>query len=218
MRAGCEVKILSELEEKVAEAVALLGEKSSAKRRSGAKRLRKLKDSSAGAALLAALREEVRNPRTWETQYHMIMALGECGYAPALPFVQELAARPFEATMVYVALGDALVRLGRASEDDIEPARRAIETENHMLIEGALRAVAMLRLKPDEAAVSRIIDYAARLGANDSHRFWVSVAAAGWDSPEVSSFLLACAGSPREDIRQAAVAARQQKYLKVNPL
>src|SRR5262245_42924676 len=96
-------------------AIELLRHKHSAKRRSGAKRLRKLRRPESGPPLLAALRDEVRDPRTWETQYHMIMALAEAGYAPALPYVEELSRQPFEATMVYTALGDALVRLGRSS-------------------------------------------------------------------------------------------------------
>jgi hypothetical protein len=110
------------------------------------------------------------------------------------------------------------VRLGRESENDAEPVLRVIETANHSLIEGALRAVAMLRMKPCEAAINRIVAYAARLSPNDSHRFWVAAAAPAWDAPEVASFLKACAESPRQDIRDAAVAAREQKYLKLNPL
>jgi hypothetical protein len=47
----------------------------SPKRRSAAKKLRKLGDPVAGPALLEALKHELPDPRTWETQYQMIMAL-----------------------------------------------------------------------------------------------------------------------------------------------
>src|SRR3954463_14583297 len=118
----------------VQEAIALLHHKQSAKRRSGAKRLRKLRQPEAGPALLAALRDEVRDPRTWETQYQMIMALAESGYGPALPYLEELSGQPFEATMVYPALGDALVRLGSASAGDAEPVLRVMAGGNERLI------------------------------------------------------------------------------------
>jgi HEAT repeat protein len=65
----------------------------SAKRRSAAKKLRKLKAAEAGPALLAALERELQDARTWETQYQMVMALGECGHRAALPFLEARAIR-----------------------------------------------------------------------------------------------------------------------------
>ncbi|MFD4766286.1 hypothetical protein [Streptomyces niveus] len=50
------------------DAIRQLQDRSSAKRRSAAKRLRKLGDPYAGPALLEALKNEVRDSRTWETQ------------------------------------------------------------------------------------------------------------------------------------------------------
>lgn len=77
---------------------------------------------------------------------------------------------------------------------------RLLESDNTMLVESALRAVAMLRMRPGADAVGRIVRYAARLGPNDGRRFWVA-AAAGWDAPEVADCLRACAAGPREDVR-----------------
>jgi HEAT repeat protein len=196
----------------------LLNDKHSPKRRTGAKHLRKLKDSSAGPALLAALQKEVQDPRTWETQYQMIMALGECGYTPALPYLHELARHAFEATMVYVAIGDATVRLEREHENDATPVLRLMETGNEMLIDGAFRAVAMLRMKPEEEAIHKIVRYGALRQPDDGLRFWIAAAAAGWSSAEVTRFLAECARGSREDVRQAAIAAQQGKYRKWNPL
>ena len=88
-----------------------LQHKSSAKRRAAAKKLRKLKAKEAGPALLAALKNELKDKRTWETQYQMIMALGESGYTESLEFLIQLAGQEFEATMVYVAIGDSIIRL-----------------------------------------------------------------------------------------------------------
>jgi HEAT repeat protein len=204
------------------EAIMLLGDKHSPRRRSAAKRLRKLGDIAAGPSLLAALQREVQDPRTWETQYQMIMALGECGYEAAKPYLEELVQRHFEATMVYMALGDAIVRLGRQFPDDPDPVLylMGMNKNNHMLIQGAFRATAMLRMKPDQEAVNTVIRYVNEHEPDEppaavgSLRFWVAAAAAGWDGPEVESFLEASVSSLRSDLRQAAVASRQKKYLK----
>lgn len=187
-------------------------------RRAAAKRLRRLKDPAAGPALLDALRQELQDPRTWETQYQMIMALGESAYAPALPYLWELAGRHFEATMLYVALGDAIVRLGRGAEHDPAPVLALVRTSNAMLIDGAFRAVAMLRLTFDPQTTEAIINYAAGLAPDEGDRFWVAAAAAGWRGDSVDRFLADCAASPREDIRTAAVSAQQGKYRRWRPL
>jgi HEAT repeat protein len=97
-------------------ALDLLRDKRSPKRRAGAKKLRELADPAAGPALLDVLRIEIKDPRTWETQYQMIIALGSSAYEEALPLLRELARARFEATSIYVALGDAIVRLARKPE------------------------------------------------------------------------------------------------------
>jgi len=65
--------------------------------------LRKLQAASAGSLLLTALQREMQDPRTWETQYQMIMALGACGCPPALPYLQTLTRQIFTATPLPVA-------------------------------------------------------------------------------------------------------------------
>jgi HEAT repeat protein len=214
----------SDADHKLRSALEFLRSSLSRKRRIGAKQLRKLKEASAGPALLDALRKEIKDPRTWETQYQLIMALGECCYTEALPFIEALAQQHFDATMVYVALGDAIVRLGRAFQDDAGPVLRLIQTGNNMLIDGALRAAAMLKMKPDQDSVNAIIAYINQQWPSDpppsvgAPRFWVAVAAAGWNGPAVEAFLRSCLESPRTDVRSAAFAAQQKKYLHVSPL
>jgi len=202
----------------ISEVIALLADRRSAKRRSAAKRLRKLKDSTAGPALLDALWHEVQDPRTWETQYQIIMALGESGYRPALPYLSALTRQPFEATMVYVALGDAIVRLGRTEENDASPVLSALASANDMLIDGAFRAVAMLRLCPNDQAIARIIGYVARRPPEDGLRFWVAVAAASWNHPDAQAFLHHCIASSREDVKRAAQASLEKTYRTWHPL
>ncbi|WP_329074310.1 HEAT repeat domain-containing protein [Streptomyces niveus] len=94
-----------------ADAIRQLQDRSSAKRRSAAKQLRKLGDQNAGPALLEALKNEVRDSRTWETQYQMTMALGTCGSPSDLPYLRDLVLQRETPHAVHTAGGDAIVRL-----------------------------------------------------------------------------------------------------------
>lgn len=196
-----------------ARAIALLADRYSPKRRSGAKQLRRLGDPTAGPALLEALQREVQDPRTWETQYQLIMALAECRFGAALPLLKSLSLREFRAAMVYIALGDAIVRLDREQDNDPTPVLRMMESSNEMLIEGAFRAVAILHLQLNEEAVATIVRSVASRPLVDGLRFWVAAAAPGWNGQEVEAFLRSSSASPQEDIKKAAIAALNKVYL-----
>ena len=200
----------------VDECIQMLGDKKSSRRRSAAKKLRKLGSPEAGPALLAALPRELQDPRTWETQYQMVMALAESGHREALPVLRQIRASPVE-PMVLTGVGDALVRLGRTSDQDPEQFLELLETGPLPLVEGGIRAVAMLHLKLTQAAVTKLIAFASR-PENARIRFWVAAAAPGWEGPEVEAFLRECMTDAREDTRRAAEAALKKKYLKWSPL
>ena len=190
----------------------------SPKRRAAAKRLRKRGDVAAGPALLNALRDEVKDPRTWETQYQMVMAIGECGYTDALPFLRDFAAETLEATMIYVGLGDALVRLQARSPQDAAPITDLMSTGNGMLIDGAFRAMAMLKMVPSEDHIEQILAFVSALPLEDGNRFWVLAAAPGWGGESVDAFVAECLQSNRQDLREAAELAGKKKYRKWHPL
>jgi hypothetical protein len=193
--------------------------KQSAKRRSAAKKLRKLAVIDAGPHLLAALRAEIEDTRTWETQYQMIMALGECAYSEAKTCIEELSTRPFEATMVYIALGDALVRLSGGQASKITTVLSLIELERHpMLVDGALRALAMLRLIPNDDEIARILAYGGKLSVNHGNRFWIAAACPGWPRGMVAEFLTETAKSSRTDFQEAVALASSGKYKSWRPL
>jgi HEAT repeat protein len=193
-----------------------LSDKASAKRRSAAKQLRKLKLQGVGPELLQALEREVRDPRTWETQYQMVMALAECGYADAVPFLRDLIGRQVE-PMVIIAIGDALIRLDDRAADDPGAIVALLSSGNLRLAEGGLRAVAMLQLKLTPSVVRQVIQFASR-PENAQVRFWVAAAAPGWEGPEVETFLRECSASGSAETKKAAEAALQKKYLRWSPL
>jgi hypothetical protein len=202
----------------IPELIKLLESSSSPKRRSAAKKLRKIGDPLAGPALLDALKRELPDKRTWETQYQMIMALGLCGHKESIPLLQILAHERFEHTMVLVAVGDAYVRLCRSSNDDAKPVFNILRIRNDdLLLDGALRAVAMLRMKFRPDTVARIIEHVTAR-KKESLWFWVAAASPGWSGPVVDAFLDKCLAGTREEIKTAARAAKVKKYLRWNPL
>jgi HEAT repeat protein len=81
---------MSDTIDRFAEAVELLSNPKALKRESGAKRLRKLGIPESGEVLFQALQKELKDKRTWSTQYHLLIALGVVKYEAALPFLWEL--------------------------------------------------------------------------------------------------------------------------------
>ena len=106
-----------------------LNDKASAKRRSAAKALRRMRAAEAGPALLAALEKEMADRRTWETQYQMAMALGACRHIEALPLLQRIATMDLDATMVLAGTGDAITRLEHEAGTPFESLRRWLAAE-----------------------------------------------------------------------------------------
>jgi hypothetical protein len=213
--------------EKLDAAIALLDDPQAKKRRAAAKKLGKFANPKAGKPLLVALQREALDPRTWSSQYAMILAIGFCEYRPALPFLWELAGRTTEHTILYYGIGDAIVRLGRKSEHDLRPVFQTIETRNFPLIYGALQAMAMLRMVPKKSEIPKLIEIAELPEAvkavagypNDpvGLRKWVAAAAAGWPQELVHDFLQRCLGSTDTPLRFAAEQSLKGKYYKWTP-
>jgi hypothetical protein len=119
--------------------------------------------------------------------------------------------------MVLVAVGDAYVRLCRSTDDDPNPPFDIFKIKNnHLLLDGALRSVAMLQMKFRPDTVATIIEHVTARN-EESLWFWVAAASPGWSGPAVDAFLEKCLASRREDIKTAAGAAKVKKYLHWNP-
>lgn len=200
----------------IRELIIQLKDKRSAKRRAAAKKIRKSKDSSYEKYLFEALRLEVKDPRTWETQYQLIMALGECKCYQSLPFLKQLSCDSFDSTMVKVAIGDAIFRL--TPKNNIQEVLNFMKSGDRDLFNGAMRALAMQKIVPNRESMVRIIKFASQLGINDGLRFWVLAAAPGWDNSVILEFVNQSINSNREDVKEAAKLAIERKYKKWSPL
>jgi len=200
------------------ELIAQLQHKSSPKRRTAAKKLRKQKSNESGSALLTALKNELKDKRTWETQYQMIMALGDSGCIESLNFLTQLAEQEFEATMLYVAIGDAITTLECINNSSPISLARWIETNKKDLVNGGLRSLAMFHIVPSNDYIQRIIQYVS-LQKNKELQFWAIAAAPGWSKILTQDFLEQVIKSAElEDTKKAAIAALSGKYLKWKPL
>lgn len=188
------------------EATIQLSDKKSAKRRSAARRLAKLADEAAGPALLHALQREIGDPRTWETSYEMIMALGACNHRPAVGFLTDLAQKLTDDTALHLALGDSITQLRSPQEGFAAPLRWCMERGHPSLLDGALRATAESRAALDTETVDRVLDFLDPLDPHDGLRFWAAAAAAAaeWPGDRVRTFLESCAAGPRADVADAA--------------
>ena len=144
------------MEEKVKDAIELLQNPKSSKRESGAKRLRKLESLEAGPALVEALQKEIKDSRTWATQYHLILAIGHSKYDAALRILLELAKKDFEATILYLGLGDSIFRLSILSNTINDSLQQIYKFNNYMLTDGAFRALALLHVVPDDDIIKEI--------------------------------------------------------------
>jgi hypothetical protein len=191
-----------------------LGDSRSPKRRAAAKKLRVLADPRAASALRAALQKEVKDRRTWETQYQMIMALAAChsGQDEASLF-QQLLTMPLE-PMVHMAASDAMVRVSKDVDAAVLGALRSGSLSH---AEGAVRALAMMRWTPADPTIEAVIRYAED-PAHKQMRFWVVAAAAGWNKAIVRAFLEERLQDEGPETRRAAEASLQGHYLRWNPL
>lgn len=200
------------------DALLQLADRSSVKRRSAAKALRRLADHTAGPSLLEALAREVKDERTWETQYQMVMALAECRYMPALEWLRQLAGTLDDPLMLAVGVGHAVVRLGSLAGDTDAWVRWAIATRNTSIADGAFRALAMTGTVPGADVVQEILTYLAPLQAQDGRRFWVATAAVDWEGEPVKAALRAWSSLPRKDVADAARASLIGEHRRHSPL
>ncbi len=149
----------------------------------------------------------------------MIMAIAECSYTEALDFLVEMSNSEQKSKILYVALGDAITRLLIAKTGSADTAiEKAIQTGNSMLLDGAMRATAMLNLIPTDKNIEKIITYGNTLDINDCHRAWIAAASAGWHGTQVDCFLDDSIKSTNQQTKRAATAALKKQYLKWSPL
>ena len=150
----------------------------------------------------------------------MIMAIGHCGYTEALPFLESLASRQI-GLMIDLAIGDAMLRLSKQHSDDADIILSLIGSEQLLLAEGAIQAMAMLRMVPDESTMRRLVDYGVSLGDRDWTVVCLLRAVPSWPEDIVSPLIKKWATvefRENQEIHRAVELARERKYSNWSPL
>jgi hypothetical protein len=141
----------------------------------------------------------------------MIMALGQCGYSPALAFLREQAGLEHKATMVTIGLGCALTRLETLDGDQSrldQVIAQILNSGKHHLIKGMMVAVGLWSLRPSAAIAERIIRFASKLASNESlFHVFVCSAAHAWTGSSVKKYLDSCVRNQRYPANEAAKMA-----------
>jgi hypothetical protein len=108
--------------------------------------------------------------------------------------------------------------------EDARPVLKILSIENDRLLQdGALRAVAMLHMRFNEAETNAIIHHIEEQGdveeqGREARKFWLIAACPGWSGHAVERFIEKCSTSAREDVRNTAADAKAKKYRKWRPL
>ena len=215
------------LPEKLKEAIDLLHNSKSKKRESGAKRLRKLESIESGPFLLEALEKEMKDIRTWSTQYHLILALGHSKFEKALPYLKKIATEEFDATILYSSIGDSIFRLSIISETLEDTLKTIYSYDNFMITDGAFQALGQLKLIPSDEVIKEIIKICSdpkgaeivQGSPNDQTglRLWIVSASAGWKDELKIDFLNDCEKIKDQQLQLAVANAKKGKYIKWSP-
>ena len=67
--------------------------------------------------LIKSLKEQIKPPRSWQTQSAIIRALGKTDCREAIPYLKELAGLEFESTVLYKDLGFSICLLEKISSN-----------------------------------------------------------------------------------------------------
>lgn len=215
------------MSDKLREAIELLYNTKAKKRESGAKILRKLESIKSGSFLLEALKKEMKDVRTWNTQYQLILALGHSKFEKALPYLKDIANKEYDTTILYIGLGDAIFRLLLISETIEDTLKIIYSYNNFMITYGAFQALALLKIVPSDKDIKEIIKIGSDpKGAeivqgypNDKTglRKWIATASSGWKDELKIDFLNDCEKIKDQHLLMAVESARKGKYIKWDP-
>ena len=176
--------------------------KRSAERRKAAKAIGSQRLVDLGPALHECYLVEKKDPRTWETQTEMILALGRLGYKPATRDIEGIVRKNLPEDMITMAAAIAHVQLNRAHLHDATPVLALLDFGRLSVISGALKALAFDAMIPNGQAIQTIInlcwdahqhpDRAGKAFGIMDPRIYLALACSQWEQGLVKDFLKHC--------------------------
>jgi hypothetical protein len=187
------------------EILAKLNSKKSADRRRGAKEIGKLKLSAFGEELYKKYLIERLDERTWETQCEMIKALGSIDFRKAINEIELIVRANIPRDTITSVAATTYVQLKRKSINDGSAVLELLDFGSVSLIHGALLALAIDQMKPDENEIRNILSLCKDIhkhkdrigyefGLMDSRQY-LAIACANWDLELTRDFLNYCIGT-----------------------
>lgn len=120
--------------------------------------------------------------------------------------------------MVFVATGDALLRLAALQEQADQMWHTLLQQRNDDVLAGALRATHMANVPLRDDTITAIVTVLQAYESDHPIMFWAATAAWRWTLPSAHVLLKTLATSAQEDIREAATLSLQGKLVKHNIL
>ncbi len=165
--------------------------------------------------LLEALTREIEKPKAWETQCALIKALGITHCEEALPVLENLIGREYEATVLYRELAFSIFILRNSSGSSLDFLFRSIEKGNALQIGGACSAILHEKIIPSRDEIKRIIAGIAPHTENEGRiitpRCYIAAVAYLWPKDETQAFLESCMHSKWPGLVEIAQDALQGK-------
>ena len=184
------------------EIIEKLNSKKSTDRRRGAKEIGKLKLYDFEEYLYEIFITEKLDKRTWETQCEIIKALGSIDFKKAIIEIEQIVRANVPHDMITSVASTTYVQLKRKSINDGSPVLELLEFGSVSVIQGALLALAIDQMKPDENEVRNILSFCKDInkhkdrighefGLMDSRQY-LAIACANWNVELTKDFLNHC--------------------------
>jgi len=192
---------------------------SSPKIRKAAQSIIKNKLTGYCPCLIEALTSEIEKKKAWQTQSHLIKAIGITYCTDALPLLNELIERTYEDTVLYRDLAFSILILDNTTELCLDFIFRSINKGNELQIAGACAAILYLRLIPSKEQITTIINgissYTENEGRVITPRCYIAAVAHLWPITETEQFLKTCTNSSWPGLVEIAQYALQGKESKI---
>lgn len=201
------------MEEIKTQLIAGLKDAKSSIRRKSAQKLRKLESNEVCDYLKEALLEEI-GKKTWETQYQMVMAIGESQCIDCRESLYQILQSVSIEPMVKMAISDAITRIENSTAFLI----KTISTSNDIdHIEGALRAIVILKLPLPEHIIIYLTNLIEPLQNRDT-KFWLAAGAVTWKSTFLKGYLHKWENSKNIHLANASKNSLENKTTKFSIL
>lgn len=203
----------------ISEILLNLGDKSTAKVRSAAKKLRKYPSvKEACPVLLEAYKREIKKG-SWETQTALIVTAGILECREFIPYLEDICQKNEAHDTITTNTGCSYVRIIRNSLSDVSSIFKYSHGINYSLGKGFLFALGLDKMVPKVEEQKILISKFYNFGQDrdplySDPRYGLAAACAGWTSHNVEDFLQHCIKTGDRYLINVAESALKGEYVK----